>query len=663
MTDSSVNSQHENSFSKSTIVKKVVSTITTFIKNMLKNIINKLYLVILTFINLFMMYMCSQINLFLSLITIDGIYYAIDYFKQHADVHITESQVMNNNNNLYKVGTTERYIYYSFLTLLHVFFEFFVCNCNLTLFKYVAGLTLLPVIFNKVIYVAFQKIFQKIIHEKTELTKKICCVQTANIIIHFKKIYFGENTTLDKQEIISMLENVENVKTEVWKFVKTFLIVSVLIYLRKNSSMIYYKIAKYVYLCGYGEYVKSTSLDNAKKIFEEIINNKKYDQITSPMFIQSIIELYNARGESDGIQKYAKRIKSKFYSMAALWTFGGIVSRFFTGYYITLIIFAASILLIFTRKINSDILHKNIVIKYLSGYEKHMLFDYIDDRTAISLVLTLVCGYFTVDPLFLSFVNQFSGILLFNTLIFNLIKVIYVNTNQKIISLFKIMHSNKMSIAKYTLITTLYYVLIYINTQIIIFLITAIINFMPRTKMFKYLYPVLLIGLINNNNDYIRSLILSYIVGIIDNLAIKQYLEMSNNKTKNKVPFGKISLIKSNYFGVNNKTKKYKSSVVLPSKISKSIIKFSKKNISLKKSNPSLDDSIINSNIILKNKQENLNISDDYVKISSPKKKITLFKPTFDYSEPLRKTSNKSSSLNFKKSFDYAEPLSFSNNR
>ncbi len=533
------------------------------LKMCIRYIIKKIYYIILTILNIIIMYLCSNINLFISLITIDSIYNAVDFIKNISDKKLTDSQVVNTSNNLYKIGTIDRYIYYSGTYVIHIFISNLVCNCELIIVRYMIGLTLLPFIFNNIIYKKLNKIFVAIINERTEIIKKIYCTQTANMIIYLKKIYFGNNVLLDKQEIINALYNLDNIKSEIWLFIRTFIIVYVLMYLRKYFRM-YYKIAKYIYMYGYGEYVKDITLENAKILFENIINNKKYDQITKPMFIQSMIYLYNEREDNGEFTKFIKQIKYKTCMMFALWTLSSFVPISHYKYMRTMTILIMSLGIIFIRKSVSG---KNIILSYIftksinifnknTIISKNVLSNYIDDRTIISMLMTAIIGKYTHNAFILSFVNQFSGLLLFNILIFNIFRVIYINTYTRIINLVKDMHYNYLNIIKYLSIVITYYVFMYSNySHYTIFMLPTIINFIPRSKMFKYLYPLLFIGIINDNH-YIKLFLLAYILAIVDNIIIKRfghiivnkYSILKINSDKNIKICDKKILIKSNYF-------------------------------------------------------------------------------------------------------------------
>lgn len=532
------------------------------IKKILKYIIDKLYYLLLVMMNIFIMYLCANINLFTALITIDGASTMIDFVKNHSDKKLSDSQVIKINGNMYKAGTIERYTYYMGTSMIYLFLTNLVFNCDLIIMRYIIGITLLPTIFNNIICGCLDPLFDKIIKERNDLIKKIFCTQTANIIMQLKKMYFGNSTVIDKQEIILALENLENIKTELLTFGKKFVLVAVLIYLR-NSYMIPYKFIKWILVkFVYGENIRQMTYEEAKELFERVINNKQYDQITKPMFIQSMIYLFNIRGETGGFKKYLKKFTYKITAMFALLATGSLSPILFGDEsYTMIIILSLSTVLIFTRKIP---LGKNIVLSYLfKNKNNNNILKYLDDRTIISTILTALIGIHSNNAFLLSFVNQFSGILLFNILMFNLIKVIYVNTYSKITSFISDMHSNNLTIIKYMSIVIMYKVgkLTQWHDDIP-YILPIIIHFMSKSKMFKYLYPLLYIGLVNNDN-YIKLVALSYILSTTDNLIIKRYSSIFMIRitthpilkidTDREVRiFDKKTVINHNYFDKNN---------------------------------------------------------------------------------------------------------------
>lgn len=487
--------------------------------NIIRNNIICCYTIFLILVNIFVMHICSKFNLLIGLLSIDSSYSAVEFVRNNIDKDLTESQILTTNEKLYKIGIIERYVYYIGLWALYLFFSIFVLNNNAIIIKYLAGLTLVPIFFNTIVYQNLKKIFIRIHKEKSDLLRKICFEQIANVIVHLERITIGGDIIIVKSEIIQALNNIETIKNDAVTFVKNVLITSLLIYLRKNSRL-YYKIVKYVYHYGFGEYIQDMNIEQATKLFEDVIKNKKYDNLSKPMFIQATVYLYCNREDTGEFRKYIKKFRFRILTMFSLWTIGSFCSSLL----VLPIILSVSIGIIFSRKRE---LHKNIIIMYVLdkfkiNFENNnkikFIIEYIDDRTMTSLILTLLTCIFTRNPLILSVVNQFSGVMILNIGTFNLVRIIYINTNDKISKLLKNMHHDIKNIIKYVSISIMYVIYSELTHKIVYFI--PLIFFVKNSNNIKILYPFFCMGLINNYGSIIKPIILGYILGVIDNFLI-----------------------------------------------------------------------------------------------------------------------------------------------
>lgn len=485
----------------------------------------KLYDIILLFINFLVMYICSGLNLFVGLISIDSIYSAIDFIKNNSNPDLTESQVLVTNYNLYKVATIERSVYYITCQILYSFVTIFIFNSDVILIRYAIGLTLLPYIFNEYIYYKLSKYFEKITYEKNELIRKFCFEQIANTVVHLEKTYLENEVIIEKTEIVGALENIENLKSEMGTFIKNVLITLLMIYLRNNSNL-YYKIAKYIYKFGYNEMIQRTGIDEAQEIFRDVVRNKKYDQLTKPMFIQSVMYLYWAKEDVGSMKKLLNKFKYRMVVMLTLWTLGS----FFSGYVSVIVIFLMSFIIALTRKLPMS---ENILVPILSNFNmdsskvlkfvkdkiiKITELKYVDDRTIVAMVATIIAGLFGCGPFLLSFVNQFAGILLLNNITFNLIKIIHKKSNKRVKNIYHTVKYSKFTSLKYVLLVISYIIFTKIS-NFSAFLIPIIINFISTdSKIFRYIYLLLYVGMMNNRENYIKLLIFGYAMSLVDSI-------------------------------------------------------------------------------------------------------------------------------------------------
>jgi hypothetical protein len=409
------------------------------------------------------------------------------------------------NHNLYKIGTSERYLYYGFLQIIYIFLTELCFNNKLIPLKYILGLTLVPLILNNYIYSYFQNVFDLITNEKNNFVKKVLFEWISNTIVYLEKSCLNKQIYIKKEEIIFALDDISTLKSNITLFFQNILITYAMIYLRKKSKF-YYKIVKNIYKFTYNEIIHDMTIKEANDMFNDVIINKKYSFLIKPLFIQSIIFMYFDKQDSEKITEYIKKIKFKLISTISLWS----IASFFSGYFTTLSIVLISLLFVKFKRFD---LESNVLLtKFFQ--EKSMILEYLDDRQCISILLTLSYGIFYNEPLQLSIINQFGGMLIYNDLILNLIKIIYILCNRNLVPILILIHKD-WKITKYWICITSYILINIFNINKYTLIIFSILQF-------KYLYLVLAISMINNEDNYFRLLIIGYLLALIDGMISYQ---------------------------------------------------------------------------------------------------------------------------------------------
>jgi hypothetical protein len=265
-------------------------------------------------------------------------------------------------------------------------------------------------------------------------------------------------------------------------------------------------------------------VDKAKELFRDVIQNKKYDQLTKPMFIQSVIYLYWDKKDTGELRKLIQKFKYRIVVMFTIWTLGS----FFSGYLTAVVVMVMSLVLTFTRKLPMS---ENMLVPMLSNFNmdssrvlkfmkdkiiKLTDLKYFDDRTIVAMSVTIISAIFTSSPFLLSFINQFSGIILLNNITFNFIKILHRKTHKRVQMMCNTIKLNRMLSLKYVLIVLIYLFFTKIST-FSAFLLPIVINFIsPNSKAFKYLYVLLYIGMMNSRENYIKILFFGYIMSLFD---------------------------------------------------------------------------------------------------------------------------------------------------
>ena len=107
---------------------------------------------------------CFSINnfsTFLLILSIDNFSYALDFIMNNINKSLTYHDIIFRNNKVYKIGLTERYIYYIFITLLYYFIKILILDRYvyfLKIFCYLLlkwGIFVLPSMINLLNYILF----------------------------------------------------------------------------------------------------------------------------------------------------------------------------------------------------------------------------------------------------------------------------------------------------------------------------------------------------------------------------------------------------------------------------------------------------------------------------------------------------------------------------
>lgn len=460
-----------------------------------------IYEISLFVVNIFVSYLCTNLNLLSNLILIDALYSAINFAIHYMDHTLSTSKVIEINYSLYRVGSIERYFYYCFLQITYIFLTELCFDHRLLILKYLSGITLIPILFNNKIYIFCQNVFDRITLEKNNFIKKVLFEWISNTIIYLEKTCLNKQIFIRKDEIIKALENMETLKSNISLFFQNVLITYALIYFR-NKSKIYYKLVKYLYTYGSGETIHHMTLQQANELFIDIISNKKYDQLIKPLFIQAIIFMYCDKQDSTVFKEYIKKLEFKLIITASLWTFASFVVK----YYITIVVVVSSLFFVGFKRFPLE--KKTILLKIFS--EKSRILNYIDDRLVISNILTIIYGIFYHNPLMLCMINQFGGMIFYNELSINFMKILYILFDKNITPTLLLIHKD-FRIIRYWIALIIYKLFMTYNLSLLMF--SMITNFVSNSK---YSFVILSLALYNNENNYFRLLLLGYLLAVYD---------------------------------------------------------------------------------------------------------------------------------------------------
>jgi hypothetical protein len=371
-------------------------------------------------------------NLFINLITYDGIYsgfiFLINYFKIKNFGNISEIN--------YEICFLDKYIYF---TILYIFYNFLILlfwGNYLVLFSHLINLISFPCFidyFIKLDYVA--KIFDIIHHKINKYKINIFADLLAYIFNYLFSLILFRNPKINRYDIKPYLKNKKDMNN-ILSFIKLLLINYLIFYF--NNAKSYYGTfinilyTKKIIINVDDQVLDDKLLDNIKqpvKRLNYIIDNKKFKLLFNKKILDIIINLYKVKvnKNENGYLKnisYINILISKFF---CLWSL---------AYFINLkVLFIGSYL--------------------MNYYEKRSIFYYIPKLTGTFL------GCYTNNYILLLFITE-MGELFYN----RLTKYLLNGINNKIYNnRYLLIHNNKYN---YDIITN-FLIFYMIKNQLFIF--------------------------------------------------------------------------------------------------------------------------------------------------------------------------------------------------
>ncbi len=335
--------------------------------------------------------MLYNYNLLLTQLTLDSIFSAIHFIKTFVNNNLTASQIVTTSNSLYNGTLLDRYIYYVIIYLLYKSLCMFFWISDSYILCYIGLITIIPNIFNKIL---LSKLFHIIRNIKELLIKIIIAKIFAMIIKLYSKLYLDKDTNVKYSELLLLLNDYKNTINYFLTVLKNSLIIIGLSYVKHYSASLYYVIIKYVYNYKTGELITSYNIDSAKQYLIDIIENRKWYNLTKPNTYKAMLYLYQMNNDkSDYLRKFVNEFNLSLVKMFTVWT---IASLFDCIYVIPLLSFGFIL------------------------YKKN---NYVSQHLFVLLIGSLI-GYFFPSYVLISAICQYGTNILFNKITYVMVKVL-----------------------------------------------------------------------------------------------------------------------------------------------------------------------------------------------------------------------------------------------
>jgi hypothetical protein len=378
-------------------------------------------------------------------------------------------------------------------------------------------ITIVPFIINKILT---SKLFD-IIRESKEMFVKVIISKIFTIIIKFySKLYLNKDVAIKYTEILCLLKDYRDTVNYFIDILKNLLFIFLLLYIKNYSASLYYGMIKYIYNYKTGDLLASYNADSAKHYLIDIIDNRKWYELTKPNAYKAILYLYQINNEkSDIIKNIVTQFNFSLVKMFTVWT---ISSLFGIAYIIPILSFGMLLFKKIMNRIDNDKFYKELLVILLSGSLSLMYDNYM----------------------IISFLSHFGTQFIFNNVTFIMIKVMY----KKLKKIINMIVNNNVDLTMSYIFTIIYTIILkHIAVKDTYFLIglNILFNIMISIEIKKQIiFAIILLSTYISNYNILHvifnTLILYIIFGCIDRGimytfqdTIKMLLDSTNVIVKN----------------------------------------------------------------------------------------------------------------------------------
>lgn len=261
-------------------------------------------------------------------ITIDSLYSALGFFRLHIfSGDLTQSQTLSKIKSLYTISLMDRYIYYSFLALIHksTSLLFHWSRINPIIF-YVCMILCSPEIIDKLSSSVLKNILAKLNRKKFKITKIIVARQLAHIlnIMFYETVEMKPN--LEYTELMPLLEDMETTLKLFYKFFSNFMVAIIVHYIKNKNNRFYLSMLQFSYFYKTGNAISAPNERKAKEEFVNTIILRKWSNLLKPDTFHIIFYIYKNDKSNKFIDDIITTVQYAFMQICALWTLANIFS-------------------------------------------------------------------------------------------------------------------------------------------------------------------------------------------------------------------------------------------------------------------------------------------------------------------------------------------------
>jgi hypothetical protein len=267
-------------------------------------------------------------NLFMRLITADSLLCTYRFFRTYVNKNLTESQIVSKTKSLYIRSIFDRYIFYLLCYLVYKLICGFFWVTDLNCLYYIITLVSIPPLLNKLL---LGEIYADIKRRKEHIIKLLAAKMFATAIRFLSKTYLNRDDKVKSREVFPLLDNYDNTTGYLIEVGKNVGIMLALTYIKSYSPNFYYRIVTYYYNRRSGNILMSYNELSAKRMLNNIIDQKKWEELLKPNVYKAMFSLYHIESDDmDIFKNLATNLNFMIFKFGTIWTVATYVGHIYT---------------------------------------------------------------------------------------------------------------------------------------------------------------------------------------------------------------------------------------------------------------------------------------------------------------------------------------------
>lgn len=308
--------------------------------------------------------------------TIDALFSAVGFFRINMIQNLTKSQTLNQLRSLYHPSLLDRYLYYFCLSFIYQVALVITWGYFRQIIYYSLIISLCPIFLNRILSESLEGVSIWFNSEKIRIIKIGVSKLVAYLINFMSEVSVNLRPEVQYTELMPLFRNRHQTLKFFYSFLTSFLLATLIHYIKSNGNHIYARVIRYFYNYKTGDHFGGINEAKAKEKFTDVIVHRRWDELLRPDVTQTLFYIYKNNEDSDIIKNLVTKFHYTSLKISAIWT----ISWFFK--YGEIVPVLSAILLLFEHLRQNNIVscsHKGVEQPIQKTSQKNKI--YVEDYT------------------------------------------------------------------------------------------------------------------------------------------------------------------------------------------------------------------------------------------------------------------------------------------